>query len=108
MADNALVTDRGGSAGLPVELADAFTSMDGAWEQWTQQTNEVRQTYARWVAEPIFAAVLMWLVVAFVVGSGGLLLDKVLNEPYVWMDLLNAASLSAMLTFGSTAGRVWL
>jgi hypothetical protein len=144
MAENALVTDGGGSAGLPVELADAFTAIDGAWEQWAQQTNEVRQTYVGWVAEPqrsrtrrkrarwtadyasrgallrsvqrwrdrkisreIFAAVLIWLAVVFVVGTGELLLDKVLNGRYAWLDLRYAALPTATLTFGSTAGRVW-
>ncbi|CUU55427.1 Bacteriocin-protection, YdeI or OmpD-Associated [Parafrankia irregularis] len=35
---------------LPVELADALRRAPGAREQWSQQSDELRQTYIQWVA----------------------------------------------------------
>ncbi|EFC85003.1 YdeI/OmpD-associated family protein [Parafrankia sp. EUN1f] len=35
---------------LPVELTDALRRAPDAWDQWSQQSDELRRTYVQWVA----------------------------------------------------------
>jgi uncharacterized protein YdeI (YjbR/CyaY-like superfamily) len=37
---------------LPPELASTLTAVEGAWEQWEQEPDEVRRLYAQWVSKP--------------------------------------------------------
>jgi len=46
------VNDQNSLVGLPPELADVFARTDGAWKQWTAQTDEVRHVYTQWVTAP--------------------------------------------------------